>query len=256
MHYGLTLKQIRSFAYEYALENHKKVESSSIKNKCAGEQWLRDFRKRYNNKLSLRKPQPTSLSRSSAFNRETVKSVYKNYKYDLERYHFDPPNIWNCDETGITKVHVSPMILAPKGKKQIGNMTSAQRGNNVTIIAAINTTGNSIPPLLVFPRAKFKDHMLNNCPPGSVKAANKSGWSNEIIFLQFLEHFISNVRPSIEKPVFLLMDKHESHVKISVIELEKKLGIVLMTFYPHTTHKMLPLDRVFLDHLKLFITTP
>ncbi|XP_065654929.1 uncharacterized protein LOC136081532 [Hydra vulgaris] len=227
MHYGLTLKQI-------------------------SEQWLRDFRKRYNNKLSLRKPQPTSLGRSSAFNRETVRIVYKNYKNVLERYHFDPSNIWNCDETGITTVHVPPKILAPKGKKQIGSITSAERGNNVTMIAAINATGNSIPPLLVFPRAKFKDYMLNNCPPGSVGAANKSGWSNEVIFVQFLEHFISNVRPSIKKPVLLLMDNHESHVNISVIELAKKSGIVLMTFHPHTTHKMQPLDRGVFGPFKTF----
>ncbi|XP_065650348.1 uncharacterized protein LOC136078503 [Hydra vulgaris] len=118
-------------------------------------------------------------------------------------------------------------------------MTSAEQGKNVTIIAAINTTVNSIPPLLVFPRAKFKD-MLYNCPPGSVGAANK--WSSEVIFVRFLEHFIRNVRPSIEKPALLIMDNHESHVNISVIELAKKLGIVLMTIYPHTTHKMQPLD--------------
>ena len=69
-------------------------------------------------------------------------------------------------------------------------MTIAERGNNVTMIAAINATGNSIPP-----------YMLNGAHPGSVKAANKSGWSNEVIFLQFLEYFFCNVRPSVKKPV-------------------------------------------------------
>lgn len=44
MHYGLTLKQVRCFAYEYAIRNNKKVEISWEVNKCAGEQWLRDFR--------------------------------------------------------------------------------------------------------------------------------------------------------------------------------------------------------------------
>nr|XP_012554776.2 MFS-type transporter clz9-like [Hydra vulgaris] len=131
-------------------------------------------------------------------------------------------------------------------------MTSAERGNNVTMITVINATGNSTQPLLVFPRAKFKDHMLNNCPPGSLGAAIKSGWSNDVIFLQFLEHFINNVRPSIEKPVLLLMDNHESHLNISVIELAKKSGIVLMTFHPHTTHKMQPLDRGVFRPFKTF----
>ncbi|XP_065668147.1 uncharacterized protein LOC136088370 [Hydra vulgaris] len=140
---------------------------------------------------------------------------------DADRYHFEPSNIWNCDETGITTVHVPPKILAPNSKKQVGSVTSAERGKNVTMIAAINATGNCILPLFVFPRAKFKDYMLNNCSPGSVGAANKSGWSNEVTFVQFLEHFFSNVRSSIKKPVLLIMDNHESHVKISVIELAK-----------------------------------
>ena len=86
-----------------------------MKNKCAGEQWLEDFRKRYNDKLSLCKPQPTSLGRSSSFNKETAKIDFKNYKNVLERYHFEPSNILNCDETGITTFHVPPKIIAPKG---------------------------------------------------------------------------------------------------------------------------------------------
>ena len=79
-----------------------------MKNKCAGEQWLQDFCKRYNDKLSLCKQQPINLSRSFAFNKETVKIVYKSYKNVLEHYHFKPSNIWNCDETGITSVHIPP----------------------------------------------------------------------------------------------------------------------------------------------------
>ena len=67
-----------------------------MKNKCPGEQWLRDFCKIYNDKLSLCKPQPTILGRSSTLNKETVKIVFKNYKNVLERYHFELSNIWSC----------------------------------------------------------------------------------------------------------------------------------------------------------------
>ena len=86
----------------------------------------------------------------------------------------------------IITVHVPPKIKAPKDKKQVGNMTSAEQGNNVTMIAAINAIGNSIQSLLVYPRAKLKDYILNGVPLGSVGAANKSGRSNEVIFLHFL----------------------------------------------------------------------
>ena len=97
-------------------------------------------------KISLRKPQATSLGRCFAFNKETVRIEHKNYKNVLERYHFEPSNIWIYDETGFTTVHVPPKVIASKCRKQVESMSSAEQGNNVTMIAAINATGNSISP--------------------------------------------------------------------------------------------------------------
>ena len=94
--------------------------------------------------------------------------------------------------------------------------------------------------------------LLNVAPPGSLGAANKSEWSNKVIFKQFLEHFISNVQLSVEKPVLLLMDNLESYVNISIIELVKRLGIILMTFHPHTIHKMQPFDCDVFGPFKIF----
>lgn len=92
-------------------------------------------------------------------------------------------------------------------------------------------------------------HALRVHPPS---AANQSGWSNESIFYEFLKHFISHVRPSTEKQVLLLLDNHDSHVTIPVIELAKSSGVVLLTFHPHTSHKMQPLDRGVFGPFKTF----
>lgn len=67
-------------------------------------------------------------------------------------------------------------------------MTSGERGTLVTMIAAVSASGNSVPPLFVFPRVNFKPFMLNGAPVGSIGAANPSGWSNEGTFLQFFKH--------------------------------------------------------------------
>lgn len=136
-----------------------------------------------------------------------------------------------------------PEILAPEGKKQIGGTISDEHGVNVTmIVAAVKATGNSIPPLFVFPRMNFKPFMLNGASPGSIISANPSGWSNEAIFVQFLQHFVKHVRPSVDKPVLLLMDNLESHVNIPV-DFAKRSEIILLAFHPHTSHKLQPLHR-------------
>ncbi|XP_022195280.2 uncharacterized protein LOC111052802 [Nilaparvata lugens] len=121
-------------------------------------------------------------------------------------------------------------------------MTSAERGTNVSMIAAVNALGNTVPPLFVFPRVHFKSNMLKGAPPGSIGAAAPSGWSNENIFNQYFEHFVKHTKPTIESPVILLLDNHESHVSVRAITLAKKVGVHMVTFYPHTSHKMQPLD--------------
>ena len=52
------------------------------------------------------------------------------------------------------------------------------------------------------------------------------------------------------------MDNDEIYVNISIIELAKRLGIILMTFHPHTTHKMQPLDRGVFGPFKIFYNKP
>lgn len=253
LQYGLTLKDVRTLAYQFAKQNKKKCDPSWEDRKLASKDWLRGFRKRYGKQLALRKPEATSLARSTAFNKDNVALFFRNFKTALEK---NPGitsfNIWNCDETGISTVHVPPKILASKGLKQVGSMTSAERGTNITMIGAINAGGGFIPPMLIFPRKHFKDHMLKGAPSGTIGGANLSGWSNEDLFYDFFKHFIKFSGASKQNPVILLMDNHQSHISIPTIELAKENGVTLLTFHPHTSHKMQPLDRCVFGPFKAF----
>ena len=46
------------------------------------------------------------------------------------------------------------------------------------------------------------------------------------------------------------MDNHASHISIDAIGKAKENGIHLVTFHPHTTHKMQPLDRTVFSPFK------
>lgn len=54
-------------------------------------------------------------------------------------------------------------------------MTSNEHGVNATMIADINSAVNHVSPLLSFPRAHFKEHILTGAPPGTVGGVNPSG---------------------------------------------------------------------------------
>ncbi|KAK4883920.1 hypothetical protein RN001_000191 [Aquatica leii] len=55
IYYGLTPKELRKFAYQYATANNLQVPGSWTKNKIAGADWYTAFIKR-NNTLSLKTP--------------------------------------------------------------------------------------------------------------------------------------------------------------------------------------------------------
>ncbi|XP_072380551.1 uncharacterized protein [Diabrotica undecimpunctata] len=155
----------------------------------------------------------------------------------MSRYKFSPANIYNLDETGNSSFHAPPKLIALKGVKQLGSMTYGERGINVTLIAAVNAIGNHVPPMLIFLRVFFKDHMLQGAPPGSIGGANLSGWSNEKLFLHYLQYFIARVKPREQEKVLLILDNHESHIAVSVIDLAKENNIVLLTLPPRTSHR-------------------
>lgn len=107
---------------------------------------------------------------------------------------FPPEKIYNVDESGITTVHNQVKVVAGKGVKQVGSVTSGERGLNTTIICAINAIENAVPPMMVFPRVHYKDHIIKGAPPGTIGAGHITGWSTAEKFLEYLKHFIHHAK--------------------------------------------------------------
>lgn len=241
IHYGLTFKTCRSLAYEYANSLNLKYPSQWDIAKTAGKEWMRSFMVRHP-ELSYRKPENTSLARASAFNKHNVDSFFENYITIQRKYKFTPDRIFNTDETGVTTVLQAPRIIAPAGKKQVGQIVSAERGTLVTVCATVSATGFPVPPMYIFPRVRMKDSFLNNSVPGAIGHTSKSGWVNADIFLSLLEHIKKHTNSSPTNQLLLLLDNHEAHTSLAAVNFCRQNGIVLLTFPPHCTHRMQPLD--------------
>ncbi|KAH1022188.1 hypothetical protein HUJ04_011620 [Dendroctonus ponderosae] len=67
------------------------------------------------------------------------------------------------DESGLTTVQKkSQKVYAAKGRKQVGALSSAERGQHVTIVCAMNAIGTYVPPALIFPRQRMTDQLMND----------------------------------------------------------------------------------------------
>jgi hypothetical protein len=161
----------------------------------------------------------------------------------MNRYHFPPQSIYNLDETGVSTVHGHIKVYAETGTKQVGQATSAERGTLVTLCCTVSAIGNTVPPAMIFPRVHYKNHMAKGAPVGTLGLANKSGWMTSDNFLLVLEHIVSHTKCSKDEPILLILDNHETHLSIDVVDCAKNNGITLLTFPPHCSHRMQPLDR-------------
>lgn len=251
LHHGLPPRMARKLAYEFAEANHKKIPENWRRDQCAGEDFFALFLKRHKD-ISLRTPEATSLARAMGFNKPVVSAFYDNLIQVLSRHGIGPHQVFNVDETGVSTVQTPGKVIAPKGVKQIGQITSAERGELVSVCCCVNACGNTVPPLMIFPRVNFKTHMIHGAPPGTVGVAAISGWMNKDIFYTWLEHFISHTKPSKEAPVLLIMDNLKAHITYASTLLAKNNGVILLTFPPHTSHRLQPLDRTVYGPLKKY----
>lgn len=250
-HHGLTSRSLRELACAYGIKNKKKMPKAWTQTNIAGKDWMAGFMERHP-RLAIRKPEATSLSRATSFNKTNITSFFDNLEDALRRFEFRPDSIYNVDETGLTTVQKPPRVIAGKGMKQVGQVTSAERGTLVTLCCAVNAIGNSVPPFLVYPRVNFRDHMIRGSPAGTAGVANPSGWMNGECFILWLHHFKKHVHCTPDHPVLLIMDNHDSHITIASLDFAKANGIVLLTLPPHCSHKLQPLDRTVYGPLKRY----
>lgn len=252
INYGLTYVQVQKLAYDYANAlPHCKVPREWHESKQAKEGWRRGFMERHKS-LSLRKPESTSLSRSTAFNKFKVEQFFDNLKKVYDCYQFTAERIYNLDETGVTTVMKPVKVVTTTGKKQVSQAASAERGELVTFVGIVNAAGQSIPPVYVFPRVRNIDDFMHGAPISSLALGNKSGWMTAELFPNVLKHIVTHTHCTIAKPILLLIDNHESHVNLACVKFCKENGIVLLSFSPHTTHRLQPLDVAVYGPFKQF----
>ncbi|KAF2890103.1 hypothetical protein ILUMI_16070, partial [Ignelater luminosus] len=61
-------------------------------------------------------------------------------------------------------------------------------------------------------------------------------------FLKFMQHFAKHAKPNPSSPILVLLDNHESHISVDILNYCKEVGIVLLTFPPHCSIKLQALD--------------
>ncbi|XP_072380273.1 uncharacterized protein [Diabrotica undecimpunctata] len=222
--FGITYKELRCLAFDFAQANNI-ANNFNKDTRMASKKWVYGFLSRHRN-ISLRKPEATSYARATGFNKNAVQSFFNDLESIYNKHHLTPDRIWNIDETGVTTVQKLSKVLAQRGKKQVGGLKSAERGVNVTIVAAMSASGNFLAPAFIFPRKKIKPELMDNAPNGSPAFPQDKGWMDRDVSLKFIKYFAQQTRPSKECKILIILDGHCSHTKsLDVINFCRENGI-------------------------------
>ena len=247
--YAITTIDVRRLAYELAERQHVRHKFDH-NTRMAGKDWLRGFIQR-NGALTIRKPIATSLARINGFTENAVNGFFDVLEDTLQNGNFNATNIWNCDETGMSTVVQPGKVVATKGVRQVRKASSAERGKNTTALCCMNAAGNFLPPMIIFPRKRFQDILMQGAPAGAIGGVNVkgTGYIDQTLFLRWLHHFQAVTNCSINAKHLLLLDGHESHKTLEAVEYGRTNGIVMISLPPHSSHRLQPLDRTFFKTL-------
>jgi hypothetical protein len=113
----------------------------------------------------------------------------------------------------------------------------------VTAIEAVNAKGWAIPPFIIF---EGKLHQMTWYQTGIPETwrvtVSDSGWTNDKLGLEWIQHFHENTKHCKGKWRLLLFDGHSSHQTAEFRDFCLQNCILTLCMPAHTSHILQPLD--------------
>ncbi|KAK2158133.1 hypothetical protein LSH36_176g00022 [Paralvinella palmiformis] len=140
--------------------------------------------------------------------------------------------IWNCYETGFTKVLKVAEVLSETGTRQVPKVSSGERGKNIAVLYCVGVAGSYISPLFVFPCKRMLTTLMNGAPAFGVVNEHGSGYIDGILFMKWLKQFVEISGCIKEHPHLFLLEGHESHKTLEAIDFSRdQHGDIPATLY-------------------------
>ena len=162
------------------------------------------------------------------------------------KYGICDEDVYNFDEAGFMMGKITTQLVVT-GSERRGRPKAVQPGNRewVTVIAAINAAGWTIPPFLIFAGQYHLSAWYEEAeiPRDWAIAVSDNGWTNNELGVEWLKHFNAHTKTRvIGARRLLVLDGHRSHHSIEFEELCKENNISTLCMPPHSSHLLQPLD--------------
>lgn len=143
--------------------------------------------------------------------------------------------------------------MVKKGDKTIYTFINNDEKECLTTLVTCSAAGELAPPMIVYSYKRIPKQIVDKVPNNWGIGRSDNGWMTGETFFEYIANIfhpwlISN---KVKLPVILFLDGHTSHLTMAVSEFCSKNGIILISFFPNSTHILQPLDVAVFRPLKM-----
>lgn len=207
--------------------------------------WAKRFMRRWKDTFHVKKTTTKDLKRKAMADRTHIEAFFRDFQAFIKDNNIKRENIWNFDETGFMVGYLQKgTFVWTFFEIEQPILTDSHDTVSVTAVEAISAAGASIPSFLIIPGITIPvKFVMNRLHKDTTITTNTKGYINDILALEWAQHFKRLTRPSNpEEKRVLLIDGCESHFTHKIFYFYSQHNIKLFPIPPHLTHYLQPLD--------------
>jgi hypothetical protein len=231
----------RSFIVQMINKSEKQSEILFNLETGPSDKWFRGLFKRHPD-LTERAPERQEASRQRMSNENVMKQYFDLLESTMDDLGLKdkPDQVFNCDETGFGgKDKPRQKVIAERGHHAYQRQVTTT--DRVTAHLCICANGTILPTFIIFenslPHTKYADGVPGTWLFGH---SESSYMDTELFKLWFEKIFLIHCGRA--RPVLLILDNHDSHINVDIIDMARANDVHLLGLPPHTTHILQPLD--------------
>ena len=220
-----------------------------------GDDWVRQFKKRHDAVLSMRKAELLTVSRAKSLTPAVIDAFFQLLRSEMEELKLTdkPANVYNLDESGLSTDPRGKHVFVEKSGRDAYLKSQGAGKAMYSVLFCCNAEGRFLPPFVVYKalRAPY-DTWTQGGPPGTTYATTPSGWMESGVFEEwFCTIFLEDVKKEhAGEPIILLFDGHGSHMTYKTASLARENNVTIICLPPHSSHALQPLDVAVFKPLK------
>jgi hypothetical protein len=218
-----------------------------------GFHWPAHFIKRHEKDLVFLWTSGIDSNRKQADSTANYALYFELLARKIQEYELQPEDIYNMDEKGflIRMVGNGKMIFSKQTYEHSSLKKRLQDGNRgwITTITCICADGSSLSPSLIYQAVsgKIQNTWLQDFKAEDHKcffASSRPVWTNDELGFAWLRDIFDRETKGKARRRWrlLILDSHGSHLTMKFTKFCEENKIHIMTYPPHSTHTLQPLD--------------